>query len=535
MIAQAAFRERMLHQPGWAPQPGGLVRYELEHPTLDRLFEARARADGDRRFVRDDTGEWMSWNQAAGTVSRLAASLRCSGIGPGDRIAVLAENRVETLVLLLAAARLGAIGVPLNWRLTAEELQPILRDCAPALVVVEDRYAEAVPAGVERVRLGAVGASGELEGLVREGIGEPLPPSASQPDQPLFLLYTSGTTGSPKAAVLTHDNVLQNAQNFARALQTTADDTALIAVPLFHVTGLMAQYVHMIQVGGSCVLQERFRAPAFLDAVERHGITYTCAVPTIFRLLLLEPDLHSRQLDTFRSALFGGAALPPDTIEELAGRFPQLALVNCYGATESTGTSAFLPSELARSHPLSVGYAVPNVEIAIVEDEGMPVPDGTPGEIVMRGPTVARGYWRRPEATEFRWGGWASGDVAERDEHGLLYLLDRRKDVINRGGEKVFTIELENVLHEHPAIAEVAVTAVPDDIFGEQALAVVVPRRGADLDAEQVRGYVRERLAGYKAPRHVQFTDALPKGGSGKVDKRALRRFGPVGADREGS
>jgi long-chain acyl-CoA synthetase len=535
MIDQAAFRERMLGAPGWAPQPGGLVRYELEHPTLDRLFEARARTYGDRRFVRDDAGEWRSWTQTAGAVARLAASLRASGISAGDRIAVLSENRVETLVLLLAAARLGAIGVPLNWRLTGEELRPILRDCAPALVVVEDRYEDAVPADMARVRLGGVGTPGELRDLAHEGKGEPLPPASSQPDQPVFLLYTSGTTGIPKAAVLTHDNVLQNAQNFARALQTTPDDTALIAVPLFHVTGLMAQFVHMVQVGGSCVLQERFRAPAFLDAVERHRITYTCAVPTIFRLLLLEPDLDTRRLDSFRSALFGGAALPPDTIEELSARFPALALVNCYGATESTGTSAFLPPELARSHPLSVGYAVPNVEIAIVDDEGAPVPDGTPGEIVMRGPTVARGYWRRPEATEFRWGGWTSGDVAQRDEQGLIYLLDRRKDVINRGGEKIFTIELENVLHEHPAVAEVAVTAVPDDIFGEQALAVVVPRPDAVLDAEEVRAYVRARLAAYKAPRHVQFTDALPKGGSGKFDKRALRRFAPVSADREGN
>lgn len=531
-VTAARFRSMMLDRAPWKAVKGDLVRYATEAPTFDRLFEHRVREQGDQRFlINDGASIWRTYADVAHDVTQLAGGLAARNIGRGDRIAVLAKNRVDTLLLLLAAARVGAGLVLLNWRLAAKELAVLVDDADPALIIVEPEYRDHVEAA-EVIELGAEPRDqGELVTLYREDRRDLGHVPRPAPSDALFYLYTSGTTGVPKAAVLTHDNVLQNMQNFWRAMGTGPDDIAQIAVPLFHVTGLMAQFAHMLQAGGSCVVQPRFATEEFLTAVERYRSTYTCAVPTIFRLLLLHDDVRDRDLSSLRTALFGGSAIAPDTLTALRELAPELELVNTYGATEVSGSCTFHPPELALSHPQAVGYPVPNAEVAVVDEDGRSVPKGDSGEIVVRGPTVADGYWHRDEAPEFALGGWVSGDIAAFDEDGLLTLLDRKKDMINRGGENIFTIELENVLHAHPGVAEAAVTAVPDATFGEEAFAAVVPKAAGAVDEHDLRRHLAERVADFKVPRYLQVTDELPKGGSGKIDRKALKDLAERTAD----
>lgn len=520
-VTAGDFREHMLARGGFEPDVGGLVRYRTEADTLDGLFELRCAERPDAALYADaDVGAWHTRAACATRVERIASGLVARGLEPGDRVAMVAANRVDVVLTMLATVRAGGIAVPVNHRLAAPEIAQIIEDADPKVVVTEAAYADGVDASRMLVGFGE-GATdpGELTELEAEPA---LQPSRHGRNDPVFLIYTSGTTGVPKGAVLTHDNVLQNIQGFWRALGTTGEEVALVASPLFHVTGLMAQVGHMLQASGRCVLQQRFSPSGFLDAAEHFQATYTCAVPSIFRMLLNQTGVERRRMDHFRTALFGGSAMPPDTLRELDRVWPQLRLVNTYGATESSGSCTFLPAEMALSHPLSVGYVVPHAAVRIVDADGHEVDDGVDGEVVISGPTLTQGYWRMSDAPDFRWGGWASGDIAVRHPDGLLELLDRKKDLINRGGEKIFSIELENVLHGHPDVREAGVTAIDDDVLLEEVLAVVVPRAGARLDEDMIRSHVAAHLASYKVPRYVIVTDELPKGGTGKVDKHAL-------------
>jgi len=264
-----------------------------------------------------------------------------------------------------------------------------------------------------------------------------------------------------------------------------------------------------------------------LELMEKEKITFFIGVPTMYIMMLSRPEFKNFDLRHWRIGAYGGSIMPDSTIVQLTETLPNLRLFNSYGATETTGSSTALPSQYARSHAKSVGIPFPTVECKIMDEQGREVPRGTIGEIWLKGPNVVKGYWNNPQATaaEITDGFWHSGDIGCVDEEGLIYLKDRKKDLINRGGEKIFSIELENVIFSHPKVEEVAVVGVPDELFGEQVKAVIVPKEGVTVEGDEIRNYVRDRLADFKVPKYVSIVRELPRNPGGKVIKAKLREL----------
>ena len=493
-------------------------------PHLWALFEQSARAapgdealvDGERRFT------YAALEREA---ERAAAGLAKAGVRAGERVALLVGNRAEFAIALLAAIRLGAIAVPMGTRLQTPEIAYVLQHCGAAALVHDAQLAGRLPPPAETPALRL-----RCTELPRDDA--PIDAASPAEEHTAVILYTSGTTGRPKGAMLTHINIVHSALHFLHSMGLRRGERSLLAVPASHVTGLVAVLASMWQVAGATVVMPEFRAAEFVAMAARERITHALMVPAMYNLCLLQPGLERHDLSAWRIGGYGGAPMPEATIAELARRLPGLALINAYGATETTSPATLLPADRAALRPDSVGLPLPCAEILVVDAEGRELPPGEAGELWIRGPMVVPGYWDNPDATRasFVAGYWRSGDVGSIDAEGYVRVFDRIKDMINRGGYKIFSVEVENVLATCPGVLESAIVGKPCPVLGERVHAFV-SRLDQTLTAEALRAHCASRLADYKVPESFTLLDEpLPRNANGKLLKRALREGVLAGA-----
>lgn len=472
-------------------------------------------------------------------VTRLAHALSERGVGRGDRVAVSMFNRLEVVESYLAACRLGAVAVPINFRLVADEMAYILGDAEPAALLVDhERASTAALAreGVDGLNVVLVSGGGEAgpgaesyERAVAEARSDPLGIDVAE-DEPAFIMYTSGTTGRPKGAVLSHLNLAMNSLNTMIVQGISGDDEVwLSGLPLFHIGGLNGILSHLMAGGTSIVLGSGgFDAAAAVDLMERERVTSCYFVPTQWKEICAVPGVRERDLP-LRRISWGASVAPPSVLQAMADTFPGIPNFNMFGQTEMSSVTCVLRGEDAVRKMGSVGRPVPNVEARIVDVAGNEVATDEVGEIVYRGATVMQGYWRKPEATAdaFADGWFHSGDLCTRDAEGFIRVVDRTKDMVVSGGENIYCAEVEAAIESHPKVAEVAVLGMPHARWVETPRAVVVPVDLQDPPTEdEVIAHCRDRLASYKKPTSVVYTDVLPRNAVGKVQKFRLRSEG---------
>lgn len=521
----------------------------VERPAhVDAMFRAiAARLPDAEALVLEQTR--LTFAELDDLVERVAGNLAARGVGRGERVALLLGNRLEFVHLILACARLGAISVPLNVRQPAPEIAFVLNDCGATALVHEADLAGNLPLAHEvpdlrhRIACGgpAEGATAFEELLARA----PAPAVSVAEEDTACILYTSGTTGKPKGARLTHLGLIHSVLHFETCMGLTEGDRCILAVPASHVTGLVANILALLSVGGCTILMPAFHAADFIALAARERLSYSLLVPAMYKLCLLRPDFDDRDLSSWRIGGYGGAPMPVATIEELARRLPAMELRNAYGATETTSPTTIMTPGDTADHMISVGKVLPCGDIKVMDDEGREVAPGEHGEIWISGPMVVPGYWRNAEADarEFSGGYWRSGDIGSVDKAGFVYIHDRKKDMINRAGYKVFSAEVENVLSHHPAVVECAIVGRPDEILGERVHAFVVAGVVAGVEAgeatetsDALSAYCAERLSDYKVPESYTFLDQpLPRNAAGKVLKNDLRaRLREPAADGDG-
>ncbi|OJG06079.1 Long-chain-fatty-acid--CoA ligase FadD13 [Pseudonocardia autotrophica] len=463
----------------------------------------------------------LSYADLAHRTDALANHLREQGVRRGDRVGYLGPNHPAYLATLFATAALGGVFVPVNARLSAPELGYILDDAGVTALVHAPGAAPLVDAA-EGPRLQVRILSDSLPAEVPPGTDVPVDTPVALGD-PCLIMYTSGSTGRPKGAVLTHGNLTWNCVNVLVESDVLGDQVALLSAPLFHAAALGMTCLPTLLKGGTCVLEESFDPARTLELIPRHGVTTLFGVPAMYDAIAALPGFAAADLSSLRTLLCGGSPVPEATIRRYLDR--GLTFVQGYGMTEASPGVLILDPDAVHAKAGSAGVPSFFTDVQIVDPSGVPVPAGERGEVVVRGPNVMLGYWNRPEATdEALAGGWLhSGDIATADEDGYITVVDRIKDMIISGGENVYPAEVESALYEHPAVELCAVVGAPDTKWGEVPRAVVVLKPGSTATEDDVRAFLRERLAGYKVPKHVDFWDELPRTGSGKVQKTAVR------------
>jgi long-chain acyl-CoA synthetase len=484
----------------------------------------------ERPAVRlDDT--MLTYRDLAEASGRVATMLCERGVRPGDRVAVMLPNVPHFAAVYYGILRAGGVVVPMNPLLKEREVAYYLADSGAALIAAWHGCADDASAGAFR--------AGTPVLVVGEDFADVLAPVAPTPGaaarsgaDTAVILYTSGTTGQPKGAELSHGNLSMNVEVMANDLvRVGPQDVIFGGLPLFHSFGQTCGLNTAVKVGACLTLVSRFAAGAVLDVLARDRVTVFEGVPTMYVALLGEPGLDARDLSALRVCVSGGAALPVEVMREFERVFGCVILEG-YGLSETSPVASFNHPDRARK-PGSIGTPVRGVEMRVVDERGLDVPNGEVGEIAIRGHNVMKGYWRRDDATaEAIPDGWfRTGDLAKRDADGYYFIVDRRKDLIIRGGYNVYPREIEEVLYEHPAVAEAAVVGVPDASLGEEVGAAVVVKSGDTVTPQDLRDFVKGQVAAYKYPRHVWLVPALPKGPTGKVLKREIsppRRSGEV-------
>jgi long-chain acyl-CoA synthetase len=459
--------------------------------------------------------------------NKAAQALRAAGVGFGDRVAFIEKNGIEFFEVVCALSKLGAVVVPINWRLAPVEMLQIIDDAGARVIVVGSEFfghVEAIEDGLTALVV-AIGAHPRWPAFDDWDAGHPTddPCVTTQPDDVAFLMYTSGTTGAPKGVMLTNDNDFCKATGIADKWRFDADSVSLAVMPMFHMAGSGWALVGLCEGARTVVLRDTEPA-AILEAVARHGITNMLLVPVVIQRLLETPGVESTDFASLRAIVYGASPITDDVLVRALERF-NCDLLQVYGQTETTGSI----TQLDRHDPellRSCGKPFPWVEVRIVDNAGRDVPTGAVGELWTRSRQNMRGYWNDPEATAATVtpDGWVrTGDAGYLDPDGYVYLHDRVKDMIVSGGENVYPTEVENVLMTHPDVCDVAVIGVPDPTWGEAVRAIVVPVAGALPSEADLVAYARKRLAGFKLPKSVSFAEDLPRTPSGKVLKRALR------------
>ena len=506
-----------------------MLIHQILEQTAARLPDKTALLEGDQA---------LTYGQTLAQVRALAAALQQRGVRPGDRVALLFPNCIEFCVSYFAVLSLGAVVVPLNNRLTPAEFAYIVNDSGASLIIVENqfwetwlRFGDQLDQPPQVIHAGPQLPDGvqDLAPLCRPG-----PAPTGQPQltmqSPACIMYTSGTTGQPKGAVMSHQNVVANARNCGAHINYLESDVTLIVVPLFHVTGLNSQLVAFFYVGGTCVLMRAYNTAAMIQLMARHKVTVTFKVPTMYTLMLVSPELENSDLSALRLAAYGGAPMDPATISALQQRLG-VDLYNAYGLTETSSLTTVLPACDALRKAGSVGLPVSWIQLLVCDDLGRPQPPDSVGELWVKGPNVVASYWNKPQATADNLGdGWLkTGDYARLDPEGFVFIADRKKDMINRGGENVYSIEVESALVAHSAVLEAAVVPRPHSIFGEVVHAFVVLKPDTTATEDQIIDHCKTLIADFKTPASISFVDALPRNPGGKVLKNSLRDMVPPG------
>ncbi len=476
--------------------------------------------------------ETVTYAEMAGRAAALAGGLHARGVGAGDVVGLLSYNCTEFLETIFAANFLGAIAMPINWRLAPPEVRFILEHSEARALVCDDALvplADEATKGLEETLLRACispAAPGGWAPLAELRTGSPAGPRArAAGDDVHRLMYTSGTTGRPKGVMITHANLAW--KNLAHIVEfgVTGADRGLACGPLYHVGALDLTTTTMIAAGATTVIHRTFEAPAVVDEIEQSRITTVWLAPAMVNAIMALPDIEQRDLSSVRLVINGGEKMPIPLIERIQRTFPSAWFADAYGLTETVSGDTFLDRQSTVTKLGSVGRPCLYLELDIWDEQGRSRPAGERGEVVLRGPKVFTGYWRDPEATATAFaGGWFhTGDIGVRDDDGYLYIVDRLKDMILSGGENVAGSEVERVLYEHGAVLEVAVVGRPDDRWGEVPVAFVALRPDATATAAELIEQCRGQLARFKVPKDVVFVDALPRNPSGKVLKRELR------------
>lgn len=501
----------------------------VEHHA-DRLSDQPALAYGE---------QVVSFAQLAQRARRTAGALQDLGVSRGDAVGVLMHNSLELVDVMLGADYLGAVFMPLNWRLAPPEIAYIAGHSGASVLVSE---AELEPL-IEPVRAEldcALVQTGTAVGVGWRGLDElrasaqPIAaPAPTQPDDLLRLVYTSGTTARPKGVMLTHGNLDAKCLAHIAELGFSRADRGLIVGPLYHVGALDLTLTTLLYLGCYQRIVRKFDAAEMLDAIERDRISTVWLAPAMVKLVLDDPSLSERDLSSMRVIIDGGEKMPLPLIDRLLESFPGVWFSDAYGLTETLSGDTFLNKGKERDKLGSVGKPVFNIDLRLVKQDGTEAVVGEEGEITIRGPKVSVGYWRDPEATAraHREGWFHTGDVGILDEDGYLYIVDRLKDMILSGGENVASLEVERVLYSHAAVAEAAVVGRTDPRWGEIPVAFVVVRDDMNVESEELLDFCAQRLAKFKTPKAVTFVDELPRNPSGKVLKRQLREL----AGKEGA
>jgi long-chain acyl-CoA synthetase len=464
----------------------------------------------------------MSYGVLDAATARAAGFLREKGVREGDRVGMQLPNVPYFPIVYFGALRLGAIVVPMNPLLKEKEIAYHLSDSGARVMVGWHQFADPATAGSEKAGAEAVIAKpGEFEQMV--GAAEQLDDVVDRDDDdPAVIIYTSGTTGTPKGATLTHRNLISGAEVARGLVDADPDSVAVATLPLFHVFGMNSLMNVTIQARGLMTLVPRFSPEKVLEVIERDRATVFGGVPTMYSALLHHPDRERCDVSSLDLCVSGGSPMPVEVLRGFDDAFGAKVLEG-YGLSETTGMGTFNQPDRERK-PGSIGVPVGDTEIRLVDQDDNDVPAGEPGELVMRGSFVMTGYWNRDEATdEVMRGGWFhTGDIATIDDDGYYFIVDRKKDLIIRGGYNVYPRELEEVLYEHDAVREAAVLGVPHPDLGEEVGAAVALKDGASADPEELRQYMKQRVAAYKYPRVIWLVDELPKGPTGKIIKREI-------------
>ncbi len=477
-------------------------------------------------------GQATTYAEMADRVAALAAGLAERGVGPGDVVALLSYNCPEFLETIFAANHLGAIAMPINWRLAAPEVRFILEHSGARALICDDALVtlagDATRGGEDTLVRACIAAAAPdgwitLAGLRGTPTGTAHTPARAEDVH--RLMYTSGTTGRPKGVMITHANLAW--KNLAHIVEFgfTSGDLGLACGPLYHVGALDLTTTSLIAAGATTILHRAFDAAAVVDEIERSRVTTVWLAPAMVNAIMALPGVEDRDLSSVRVIINGGEKMPVPLIERIQRTFPSAWFADAYGLTETVSGDTFLDRDSIVRKLGSVGRPCLFLELDLWGEDGRSVPAGERGEIVLRGPKVFPGYWRDEAATAAAFaGGWFhTGDIGVRDEDGYLFIVDRLKDMIVSGGENIASSEVERVLYEHEAVVEVAVVARPDDRWGEVPVAFVVVRDGAEATADELIDHCRSQLARYKVPRAITFLDALPRNPSGKILKRELR------------
>jgi fatty-acyl-CoA synthase len=474
----------------------------------------------------DERGESLTYAELAARVEATASHLRELGVAPGERVAYLGPNSIDTFLCFFATARLGGVFVSLNTRLAAPEIGYMLADSGSVVLVHGPecaevaRAADPVAQGVKHV----LAVADLRDATATTSVAVPWPDQLVDLDDPVLILYTSGTTGRPKGAVLTHGNITWNTVNQLAHVDVLSSDVALCVAPLFHVTGLGQVSLPTLLKGGTVVVVPKFDAGAFLALVRQRRATSFSAVPTMLKMLCEHPDWPAADLSSLRYVLYGGSPVEQQVATAWLDR--GIVLQQGYGMTEAAPGVFMAMPDGATAHPTSPGVPHFFTDVELLTDDGTHVAGPGRGELLVRGPHVFSGYWGRPEETEkvlSREGWYRSGDVVRIDDDGWAQIVDRVKDVIISGGENIYPAEVEAAIAELADVSAAAVVAVPDAKWGEVGCAYVVLRPGADLDELALRAHLDQRLARYKIPRYVEFRDELPTNATGKVLRARLR------------
>jgi long-chain acyl-CoA synthetase len=476
------------------------------------------------------TDSRLTFEQFASLADHVSSGLYHKyGIRKGDRVALMLRNGWEFSVSFFALVKLGAIAVPLNIAYKGEEAAFQLDDSGSVMLIVDSEFHDVITEirpEISKVRNIFVTDTEAFLELLKEKRSPAVNVQVDEMDSAV-IMYTSGTTGRPKGAVLSHKGLIAEAMCVTEVLDWRAGrDKNLCPVPLFHVTGLVMNFCGSVYAGIPVVFMKRFNAVDALKVIEEEKITTMIGVPTILWLMLNAPEFDHYNLGSLRCFAAGGSAAPEELLKACIEKLPGSKLCPGYGLTEACGmTLTTISLDEALSHKGSVGRAIPLIEAKVVDSSERELPLGEPGELLVRGCLALKEYWNQPEATRKTIvDGWVhTGDVAKMDEEGYVYVLDRIKDMINRGGEKIWSLEVENVLYRNPMVLEAAAVGVPDTIFGEEVKAVIVLKQGAKATPEEIQEFCSHYLAKYKVPKYVEFRDILPRNPAGKVVKGELK------------